>query len=154
MQTNLTKPGILYLHGVADVHTIEQRRYNMQQIKATNTKPEMLVRKFLHANGFRYSLHKKTLPGKPDIVLPKYKTIIFIHGCFWHGHANCKNFTIPKTRTQWWTEKINMNKANDAKAMKALKKEGWKVITVWECNLKPAKMERTLQQLLLKHLII
>ncbi len=145
---------MLYLHSVADVHTIEQRRYNMQQIKATNTKPEMLVRKFLHAKGFRYSLHKKTLPGKPDIVLPKYKTIIFIHGCFWHGHANCKNFTIPKTRTQWWTEKINMNKANDAKDMKALKKEGWKVITVWECKLKPAKMERTLQQLLSKLLII
>jgi len=76
---------MLYLHSVADVHTIEQRRYNMQQIKATNTKPELLVRKFLHANGFRYSLHKKSLPGKPDIVLTKYKTVIFIHGCFWHG---------------------------------------------------------------------
>jgi len=139
---------MLYLHSVADVHTIEQRRYNMQQIKSANTKPELLVRKFLHANGFRYSLHKKTLPGKPDIVLPKYKTVIFIHGCFWHGHTNCKYFTIPKTRTEWWTDKINTNKINDAKAVKALKKEGWKVITVWECKLKDKKNERTLSLLL------
>lgn len=143
---------MLYLHSLADVHTIEQRRYNMQQIKATNTKPELLVRKFLHANGFRYSLHKKSLPGKPDIVLTKYKTVIFIHGCFWHGHSNCKYFTIPKTRTEWWINKINANKANDAKAVRALKKEGWKVITVWECKLKARKIEKTLQQLLLKHL--
>lgn len=137
---------------MADVHTIQQRRFNMQQIKAKNTKPELLVRKFLHANGFRYSLHKKTLPGKPDIVLPKYKTVIFIHGCFWHGHTNCKYFSVPKTRTEWWTDKINTNKINDTKAAKALKKEGWKVITVWECKLKPGKTEKTLQQLLLKHL--
>lgn len=136
---------------MADVHTVQQRRYNMQQIKATDTKPELLVRKFLHANGFRYSLHKKTLPGKPDIVLTKYKTVIFIHGCFWHGHANCKYFSIPKTRTEWWTNKITANKMNDAKAVKALKKEGWKVITIWECRLKPGKRERTLQQLLSKH---
>lgn len=119
----------------------------MSQIKATNTKPEMLVRKFLHKNGFRYSLHKKTLPGKPDIVLPKYKTIIFIHGCFWHGHADCKYFVVPKTRTQWWTNKINRNKANDEKAVKALKKGGWKIITIWECRLKPSKVERTLSSL-------
>lgn len=137
---------------MADVHTIQQRRFNMQQIKAKNTKPELLVRKFLHANGFRYSLHKKTLPGKPDIVLSKYKTVILIHGCFWHGHTNCKYFTIPKTRTEWWTDKINTNKINDTKAAKALKKEGWKVIIVWECKLKPGKTEKTLQQLLLKHL--
>lgn len=139
---------MLYLHSVADVHTIEQRRYNMQQIKSANTKPELLVRKFLHASGFRYSLHKKSLPGKPDIVLTKYKTVIFIHGCFWHGHANCKYFTIPKTRTQWWTDKIKVNKVNDVKAVKALKKEGWKVITVWECKLKGKKTERTLSLLL------
>ena len=135
---------------MADVHSIQQRRFNMQQIKAKNTKPELLVRTYLHALGFRYSLHKKTLPGKPDIVLPKYKTVIFIHGCFWHGHANCKYFTIPKTRTQWWTDKINTNKTNDAKAMKALKKEGWKVLTVWECKLKKEKLEHTLQQLVSK----
>lgn len=119
---------------MADVHDKKTRSYNMSQIKARDTKPEMLVRKFLHAQGFRYKLHDKTLPGKPDIVLPKYKTIIFIHGCFWHGHKNCKYFVVPKTRTQWWLDKINRNKANDDKAEKALKKEGWKVITVWEFN--------------------
>lgn len=151
MKNTFHKRRMLLLYSyMADVHTIEQRRYNMQQIKATNTKPELLVRKFLHAHGFRYSLHKKSLPGKPDLVLPKYKTVIFIHGCFWHGHSNCKYFTIPKTRTEWWTDKINANKVNDTKAVKALKKEGWKVITVWECKLKPGKIERTLQQLLLK----
>ena len=135
-------------HSMADVHDKKTRSYNMSQIKATNTNPEMLVRKYLHAQGFRYSLHKKTLPGKPDIVLSKYKTIIFIHGCFWHGHSNCKYYVVPKTRTSWWLHKINTNKANDTKAIKALKKEGWKVITVWECTLKPAKVKRTLDSLL------
>jgi DNA mismatch endonuclease (patch repair protein) len=135
---------------MADVHDTKTRSYNMSQIKATNTKPELLVRKFLHAQGFRYSLHKKTLPGKPDIVLPKYKTVIFIHGCFWHGHNNCKYFVVPKTRTQWWLNKINANKANDEKTVKALRKDGWKIITVWECQLKSAKVERTLSSLLKK----
>jgi len=133
---------------MADVHDGKMRSYYMSQIKGKNTKPELRVRKFLHANGFRYSLHKKALPGKPDIVLLKYKTIIFIHGCFWHGHSNCKYFVVPKTRTKWWVNKINTNKANDEKALKALKKEGWKVISVWECKLKPAKAERTLASIL------
>ena len=135
---------------MADVHSIEQRSYNMQQIHSSNTKPEMLVRRYLHANGFRYKLHDKTLPGKPDIVLPKYKTIIFINGCFWHGHENCNYFVVPKTRTDWWLNKINTNKANDAKALRALKKDGWKIIAVWECKLKPAKLEHTLNALLKK----
>jgi DNA mismatch endonuclease, patch repair protein len=132
---------------MADVHTKAQRSYNMSQIRSVHTKPELLVRKFLHAQGFRYKLHDKTLPGKPDIVLPKYKTVIFIHGCFWHGHSNCKYFTIPKTRTVWWRNKIETNKANDAKAMKSLRKDGWKVITVWECKLKKGKVENTLEKL-------
>ena len=127
-----------------DVNDKKTRSYNMSRIRSQNTKPELLVRKFLHANGFRYSLNNKKLPGKPDIVLTKYKTIIFIHGCFWHGHANCKYFVIPKTRTKWWTDKINHNKANDEKAVKALRKDGWKIITIWECRLKPAKAEKTL----------
>ena len=135
---------------MADVHNKKTRSYNMSQIKATNTKPELLVRKFLHAQGFRYKLHDKTLPGKPDIVLPKYKTIIFIHGCFWHGHENCKYYVVPKTRTDWWLNKINCNKTNDAKAIKALKKEGWKVIIVWECKLKPDTIEKTLSGILQK----
>ena len=128
----------------------------MSQIKATNTKRELLVRKFLHAQGFRYRLHggkpaaAKAMAGKPDIVLPKYKTVIFIHGCFWHGHTNCKYYVIPKTRTDWWLNKINTNIANDARAVKALKKEGWKIINVWECNLKAAKTNKTLSSLLKK----
>jgi DNA mismatch endonuclease (patch repair protein) len=135
---------------MADVHDKITRSYNMSRIRSTNTKPELLVRKFLHAQGFRYKLHDKTLPGKPDLVLPKYKTVIFIHGCFWHGHNNCRYFVVPKTRTDWWVNKINANSSNDAKAVKALKKEGWKIITVWECNLKPAKLEKTLSVLLRK----
>ncbi len=132
---------------MADVHNKKTRSYNMSRIRSANTKPEMLVRKFLHAQGYRYKLHDKKLPGKPDIVLPKYKTIIFVHGCFWHGHANCKYFTIPKTRTEWWLNKINTNKANDAKALFALRKEGWKVFVIWECTLKPAFKEGALSLL-------
>ena len=142
---------------MADVHTKEIRSYNMSQIKGKNTKPEMLVRKFLFANGYRYKLNDKTLPGKPDIVLPKYKTVIFVHGCFWHGHkylpgrqTGCKYFVVPKTRTDWWLHKINSNIANDTKVVKALRKDGWKIITIWECNLKPAKVEKTLNTLLSK----
>ena len=135
---------------MSDVHTKAQRSYNMSRIRSAHTRPEMLVRKFLHAHGFRYTLHDKKLPGRPDIVLPKYKTIVFIHGCFWHGHDNCKYYVVPKTRTGWWLNKINTNKANDAKAIKLLKKDGWKIIPVWECKLKPAKMEKTLNSLLTK----
>ena len=135
---------------MADTHTAQQRRFNMQQIKSTNTKPEMLVRKFLFAHGYRYKLHDKKLPGRPDMVLPKYRTVIFVHGCFWHGHTSCKYYTVPKTNTDWWLNKINTNKANDTKAVKALKKDGWKIITVWECDLKPAKVEKTLNALLKK----
>jgi DNA mismatch endonuclease, patch repair protein len=135
---------------MADVHDKATRSYNMSQIKGKNTKPEMLVRKFLHANGFRYRLHVKNLPGRPDIVLPKYNTVIFVHGCFWHGHEHCKYFVIPKSRTDWWVNKINGNKANDAKAVKELKKQGWKVITLWECELKPSKLPETLSSLLIK----
>lgn len=133
---------------MADVHDKKTRSYNMSQIRGKNTKPEMLVRRFLHANGFRYSLHRKDLPGKPDIVLPKYKTVIFIHGCFWHGHANCKYFKIPRTRTKWWTDKIKRNKENDKKAVRGLKKGGWRVITIWSCRLK--KMDNLVLNILSK----
>src|SRR5579875_3014477 len=129
---------------MADVHDKETRSYNMSRIKAKNTKPEMLVRKFLHANGFRYRLHVKDLPGKPDIVLPKYKTVIFVHGCFWHGHEGCKYYVVPKTKTEWWLNKINGNIVNDKKAITILKKMGWKVINVWECELKTFKISKTL----------
>ena len=135
---------------MADVHSKAIRSYNMSRIKGKDTKPEILVRKFLHARGFRYRLHVKDLPGKPDIVLPKYKTIIFIHGCFWHGHENCKYYVVPKTRTDWWLNKINGNNANDHKAVEALQNEGWKIITIWTCELKPNKSDTTLTSLIEK----
>jgi DNA mismatch endonuclease, patch repair protein len=135
---------------MADVHNKKTRSFNMSRIRSSNTKPELLVRHFLFAQGYRYRINVKNLPGKPDIVLPKHHTIIFVHGCFWHGHTNCKYFKIPQTRTEWWTNKINTNKANDAKAIKALKKDGWKVVVVWECGLKAAKVEKTLTALLQK----
>jgi DNA mismatch endonuclease, patch repair protein len=135
---------------MADVHTLQQRSFNMRQIRSANTKPEMLVRLFLFANGYRYRLHDKKLPGKPDIVLPKYCTVIFVHGCFWHGHNNCKYYKVPQTRTDWWLNKINTNKANDDKAVTALKKDGWRIITLWECDLKAAKVEKTLALLFKK----
>lgn len=121
---------------MADVHSKETRSFNMSRIKGKDTKPEMLVRKFLFANGFRYRLHNKNLPGKPDIVLPKYKTVIFVNGCFWHGHENCKYFVIPKTRTEWWTDKIGKNIINDIKNQSLLKDMGFKVIIIWGCEIK------------------
>ncbi len=131
-----------------DVHEPEVRSYNMSQIKGKDTKPEMLVRKFLFSKGFRYRLHVKNLPGKPDIVLPKYKTVIFVHGCFWHGHEGCKYFVVPKTRTDWWLNKININRTNDERSNSLLGKENWKIMILWECELKPGVVEKTLQSLM------
>jgi len=119
----------------------------MSRIRSKDTGPEMLVRKFLHKQGFRYRLHVKDMPGKPDIVLPKYKTVILVHGCFWHGHEGCKYYVVPKTRTEWWLNKINGNTTNDTKAEMALKTAGWKVIKIWECGLKKATLEITLSSL-------
>jgi len=133
---------------MADVHSKETRSYNMSRIRSKNTKPEMLVRKFLHKNGFRYRLHVKNLPGKPDIVLPKYKTVIFIHGCFWHGHEGCKYYVVPKTRTEWWLNKISGNILNDNNAEAALIEAGWKINKIWECDLKKLSFEKTLNNLL------
>lgn len=121
---------------MADVHSKEVRSFNMSQIKGKNTKPELLVRKFLFANGFRYRLHDKKLPGKPDIVLAKFKTVIFVNGCFWHGHENCPYFKLPKTRTKWWKEKIEKNKLNDLIKQSKIRELGFKVIVVWECQIK------------------
>ena len=132
---------------MADVHEPETRSYNMSQISGKDTKPEMIVRKFLHANGFRYRLHVKELPGKPDLVLPKYNTVIFVHGCFWHAHEGCKYFNIPQSRTEWWSEKLYGNKERDEKNIENLKESGWKVIVVWECELKSDK-KKTLVKLI------
>lgn len=133
---------------MADVHDIKTRSFNMSQIKGSNTKPEMLVRKFLFANGFRYRVNDKKLPGKPDIVLPKYKTAIFVNGCFWHGHKNCKYFVVPKTKTDWWLDKIKSNSQRDRENFLRLRREHWKVITIFECKLKAKVREKTLKKLL------
>ncbi|WP_321319059.1 DNA mismatch endonuclease Vsr [Labilibaculum sp.] len=133
---------------MTDTHSKEIRAYNMSRIKGKNTKPELVVRRFLFANGFRYRLHAKNLPGKPDIVLPKYKTVIFVNGCFWHGHQNCKYFVPPKTRTQWWLQKITNTQKRDRQAQTELQSLGWRVITIWECELKPKKVEERLNGLL------
>ncbi|MBS1502451.1 MAG: DNA mismatch endonuclease Vsr [Bacteroidetes bacterium] len=129
---------------MADMHSKEIRSYNMSRIRSKDTKPEMLVRKFLHKSGFRYRLHVKELPGKPDIVLPKYKTIILVHGCFWHGHDGCQYFKMPTTRTEYWLNKIIKNKTNDSAAVLKLKKNGWNVIIIWECELKREALKQTL----------
>jgi DNA mismatch endonuclease (patch repair protein) len=123
------------------------RSANMSKIRAKDTKPELLVRKFLHATGFRYRVHVKNLPGKPDITLSRYKTIVFINGCFWHGHENCNRSSIPKTRTQWWAHKIEKNKINDRHVKEELEDLGWKVIVVWTCRLRPSILPQTLNDL-------
>ena len=133
---------------MSDVHTPEIRSFNMSQIKGKDSKPEILVRQFLHANGLRFKLHDKSLPGKPDIVLPKHNTIIQINGCFWHGHEICKYFVIPKTRTQWWVEKIGTTVENDIRNNTLLNDQGWRVMKIWECELKSNNREETLSSLL------
>ena len=132
---------------MTDVHTKETRSYNMSRIKAGDTKPEMLVRKFLHAKGIRYSLHNKKLPGKPDLTLKKYNTVVFINGCFWHGHQNCKYFILPKTRTDWWKKKIEKTIKRDSTAINTLSELGWTAFKVWECELKPEMRNATLNKL-------
>ncbi|MBD8943275.1 MAG: DNA mismatch endonuclease Vsr [Ruminococcaceae bacterium] len=130
-----------------DEHSKEIRSYNMSMIKSSGTKPEETVRKYLFSKGLRYRKNVKTLPGKPDIVFPKYKTIVFVNGCFWHGHKYCKYFVLPKTNVEFWTEKITTNIARDEITYKKLQNMGWNVIVVWECELKKDKRESTLEYL-------
>lgn len=132
---------------MADNHSPEVRSYNMSRIRSKDTAPEIIVRKYLFSKGLRFRIHDKKLPGKPDVVLPKYKIIIFIHGCFWHNHAGCKRAVIPKSRVDYWLPKIERNKARDLENADALALAGWKVITVYECELKPKKAEETLDAL-------
>ena len=114
----------------------EQRSRNMSAIKSKNTKPEITVRKLLHSMGYRFRLHVKDLPGSPDIVLPKYKTVIFVHGCFWHRHKNCKYASTPKTRQEFWEAKFRENINRDKLNQENLSSKGWKIIIVWECEIK------------------
>ena len=112
----------------------EQRSRNMSAIKSKNTKPEIKVRKILHSMGYRFRLHSKDLPGSPDIVLPKYKTVIFVHGCFWHRHENCKFASTPKTRQEFWENKFKANVKRDLEIQEKIKNIGWKYFVIWECE--------------------
>lgn len=131
-----------------DVHDKKTRSYNMSCIKGKNTKPEEIVRKALFGKGFRYRKNDRRLPGTPDIVLPKYRTVIFVNGCFWHGHTGCKYYVVPKTNTEFWLNKINSNIDRDVLKATRLKELGWRVITVWECELKKDKLEQTLENII------
>ena len=114
----------------------EQRSKNMSAIKSKNTKPEIKVRKILHSMGYRFRLHSKDLPGSPDIVLPKYKTVIFVHGCFWHRHENCKYATNPKSRQEFWNEKFEKNIERDLQIQEKIKNTDWRSFVIWECETK------------------
>ena len=132
---------------MADVKSKEARSRNMAAIKGKNTKPEEIVRKYLFANGFRYRKNDKRLPGTPDIVLPKYKTVIFVNGCFWHGHDNCKYFVWPENNAEFWRRKIESNILRDNKKIEQLHSLNWRVIVIWECQLKPKVRQESLAQL-------
>ena len=133
---------------MADVHSSETRSYNMSRIRNKDTKPEELVRKYLFSKGFRYRKNDARLPGKPDIVLPKYKTVVFVNGCFWHEHTGCRYFVWPKNNSEFWREKIIGNIARDQKNYELLRALGWHVFVIWECELKRSVMEKTLDSLI------
>lgn len=131
---------------MADTLTTERRSWNMSRIRGRDTRPELLLRSLLHRAGFRFRLHAKQLPGRPDVVLPKYKAAIFVHGCFWHRHPGCRNATTPSTRREFWQEKFDGNVSRDARNRADLEAAGWTVLTVWECELK-ADPERIVSHL-------
>lgn len=120
---------------MSDVYPPEKRSQVMSRIQGKDTKPEIMVRKYLRFHGFGYRKNVTGLPGKPDIALTKYKCVIFVNGCFWHGHEDCKYFVIPKTRTDWWLAKINRTKERDTENYAQLSKEGWRVFVIWECEI-------------------
>lgn len=129
-----------------DILSKEKRSWNMSRIRAKNTKPEIIVRSLIHRLGFRFRLHVKSLPGKPDIVLPKYKTVIFVHGCFWHRHPSCKYAYEPKSRKDFWQKKFRQNVERHASVTKELRRLGWRVIVLWECEIEK-NIERTCDRL-------
>ena len=124
---------------MTDVFSEEKRSYVMSCVSSKDTKPEKIVRSFLHRSGFRFRLHARDLPGKPDVVLAKHKTAIFVHGCFWHRHPGCKRTTTPKTRREFWVEKFKKNIRRDNLNYKKLKEQGWEVMVVWACKLEKIK---------------
>ncbi|WP_439524130.1 very short patch repair endonuclease [Marivita sp.] len=130
----------------------EHRSWNMSRIRGKDTKPELILRSLLHRAGFRFRLHVPGLPGKPDIVLPKYCTVIFVHGCFWHRHEGCSNSTMPKTRPQFWQEKFDRTVERDWEKQAKLESAGWRVLTVWECELRtdPSKLAYSIKNQILE----
>ena len=132
---------------MVDVHSPTQRSFNMSRIRCKNTSPEKIVRSFLFRQGFRFRINSSKLSGKPDIVLPKHKTVVLIHGCLWHGHERCRYYVEPKTNTLFWRNKISGNKERDKRIEQKLREDGWKVIVIWECELKPNNKESTLKKL-------
>lgn len=134
---------------MADVFSPAKRREIMAAIKGENTAPELYVRRLLHAHGYRFRLHRDDLPGKPDIVLPRYEKVVFVHGCFWHGHRRCKRATLPKTNRTFWQKKIEGNRRRDARVKRQLRSLGWEVFEVWQCQLRrPTALEKRLMQFL------
>ena len=131
---------------MADNRNLEQRSRNMAAIHSVSTRPELVLRHSLWHRGFRFHINVKRLPGSPDIVLPKYRTIIFVHGCFWHGHRGCKYYSIPKTNTDFWISKVARNQERDQEVWRQLEAKGWSVIIVWECELKKEAMEATVSR--------
>ncbi len=130
---------------MADVFTQQKRSWIMSRVRGRDTKPEILVRRWLHARGYRFRLHRADLPGKPDIVLPRYRTAVFVHGCFWHAHAGCKYSALPETNHEYWAEKIGRNVRRDRRNARALRADGWRVIILWECKIRrPRYLERRL----------
>lgn len=132
---------------IMDNHSKEIRSYNMSRIRSTGSKPEEIVRKYLFSKGLRYRKNVNVLPGKPDIVLPKYRTIVFVNGCFWHGHSNCKYFVMPKSNTEYWQNKISKRIMKDTETYDKLTEMGWNVLIIWECQLKKESRDRSLEYL-------
>jgi DNA mismatch endonuclease (patch repair protein) len=134
---------------MADVFTKKQRSQLMSRIRSVNTRPELLLRRYLFSKGFRYRIHQRSLPGNPDLVLKKYSCALFIHGCFWHGHTakSCTISRMPKSNVEFWRDKFTYNQMRDRKNQKNLKKAGWNIIIVWECQLRGKKKSATLQKL-------
>ncbi len=132
---------------MTDNHTKEIRSYNMSQIRSKNSKPEETVRKYLFSKGLRFRKNDKRYPGHPDIVLPKYKTIIFVNGCFWHLHDGCRYAVIPSSNVDYWKPKLERNKERDIKIIEELSERGWNVIVVWECQLRKERKQQTLDDL-------
>jgi DNA mismatch endonuclease (patch repair protein) len=132
---------------MADVHSPQIRSYNRSRIKCGNTKPEVLVRKYLFSRGLRYRINDKRYPGKPDMVFPKYRTTVFVNGCFWHSHEGCPHFVKPKSRLDYWEPKLERNHKRDKELIETLNRSGWRVIVVWECELRTTVRDERLTRL-------